>query len=362
MNDSPPILIVGQGLAGSLLAWELVRLGKGVVILDAPDAHAASPVSAGILNPVTGKRIVKSWRVDQFHPVAVETYALLEKELKQRFFEPRPIVRLFQSPEEVELWEQRTGDPEYESWLGQRFAPGFLGGEVKDPHGSFAIRGGGWLAIRPLVDQLRGWFCARGLLVEAPFEPADIELPLSGDALLWRGQPYERIVFCQGYRGADNPWFDWLDYRLSRGEILDVEVSSELPDCILNRGMWILPSPSGTARIGATYQWDHLEAGTTTSGLVDLLKGAGELHSGRFAIRGHRAGIRPGTNDSRPYLGTHPLDARLAILNGLGSKGSLYGPPAARDLARHLVSNHPLEPEWDVQRRLKFLSEPLRMP
>src|SRR3569833_227826 len=76
------VRIVGQGLAGSLLGWACERAGISFSIEDctgvgrpgAPAPIAASSVGAGIINPITGQRLVKSWRVDSLLPLAVAMY------------------------------------------------------------------------------------------------------------------------------------------------------------------------------------------------------------------------------------------------------------------------------------------------
>jgi len=67
-------LIVGQGLAGSLLAWQLVRRGQRVVVVDCEQETSSSKVAGGIVTPITGMRMVKTWRLDEFYPVAREFY------------------------------------------------------------------------------------------------------------------------------------------------------------------------------------------------------------------------------------------------------------------------------------------------
>ena len=49
-------LIIGQGLAGSLLARELRRCEKSVLIVDDGWKSAASQVAAGLMTPLTGRR------------------------------------------------------------------------------------------------------------------------------------------------------------------------------------------------------------------------------------------------------------------------------------------------------------------
>lgn len=61
-------LIVGQGIAGSVLAWTLLQRGAKVQLADPKLRSSSSRVAAGIINPVTGKRFVKSWNFDLFYP------------------------------------------------------------------------------------------------------------------------------------------------------------------------------------------------------------------------------------------------------------------------------------------------------
>lgn len=51
------VLIIGQGIAGSCLAWELKRRGADFTIADRPIAETASRVAAGLVNPLTGPRL-----------------------------------------------------------------------------------------------------------------------------------------------------------------------------------------------------------------------------------------------------------------------------------------------------------------
>jgi glycine/D-amino acid oxidase-like deaminating enzyme len=68
------ILIVGQGLAGTLLAWECERAGIAFAVADCGHAAAATSAAAGIVNPITGRRLVKSWRIDDQLPLARAEY------------------------------------------------------------------------------------------------------------------------------------------------------------------------------------------------------------------------------------------------------------------------------------------------
>ena len=58
-------MIVGQGLAGSLVACLLEMQRKRVLVIDNAHRTAASMAAAGIMNPITGKRLNRPFLVDQ---------------------------------------------------------------------------------------------------------------------------------------------------------------------------------------------------------------------------------------------------------------------------------------------------------
>ena len=69
-------LIVGGGIAGSLLAYNLYKAGKQVRLIQTSMKGEASSVSAGLINPITGKRFVKTWNweVIQQHFLSLTNY------------------------------------------------------------------------------------------------------------------------------------------------------------------------------------------------------------------------------------------------------------------------------------------------
>ena len=87
-------LIIGQGLAGSLLAWELIQRDCKVVIIDNGKENA-SLVAAGLINPITGMRFVKSTDIDTLLPIAKQCYSQLADVFQQTFYIEKPMLRHF---------------------------------------------------------------------------------------------------------------------------------------------------------------------------------------------------------------------------------------------------------------------------
>ena len=107
MTKKLNILIVGQGLAGSLLGWRLLKAGHSVLIVDPGLEHTASRTAAGLINPITGKRLVKTEHLEECLPVAIRLYRQLGEFFGETFWHAKQQVRLFQSDEECEQWEKR---------------------------------------------------------------------------------------------------------------------------------------------------------------------------------------------------------------------------------------------------------------
>ena len=71
-----------------------------------------------------------------------------------------------------------------------------------------------------------------------------------------------------------------------------------------------------------------------------------------YTIVEQSAGIRPTVKDRRPLLGVHPKHTRLALFNGLGTRGVMIAPKMAQELYQHLSEGTPLEEEVDLRRFL----------
>ena len=94
-------LIVGQGLAGSILAIYLIKAGEKVLVIDNGHQESASRVAAGLMDYISGQRLTKSWNSDILIPFAKQFYQDLEHELNDRFFYERPCLRYFSSEDQV---------------------------------------------------------------------------------------------------------------------------------------------------------------------------------------------------------------------------------------------------------------------
>ncbi len=341
------VLIIGQGLAGSLLAWRLINAGASVMVLDNANPAAASRVAAGLINPVSGRRLVLSNNAEAALAEAHALYSELEQRLATPLLHPLPMWRLFRDQAQREQWQRRSADPLYAPFLGAEHdaAPG-----LRTPFGCAEQQRCARLDTRALLRALRNEFEHHGHLRTLQFDHA--KLQLKGDHLIYEDIRASRTIFCEGWRMLENPWFGHLPLQPAQGSILTVELDGALPPAAINRGQWLIPLGERRWRLGASYRWDDIDERPSQAEREALLATLGEMlePSPGYRLLAEEAGVRPGTRDKAPLLGVHPEHPALAIFNGFGSHGSLLIPWYSARMAEHLLRGAALPASGDVRR------------
>ncbi len=100
--------IVGQGLCGTLLARQLINAGKRVLVIDDGKPDASSRVAGGLINPVTGKRMVRSWMIDQLLPAAIEEYTAIGNEIGEQVVTITDIIDCYTSSDDKKQFHERA--------------------------------------------------------------------------------------------------------------------------------------------------------------------------------------------------------------------------------------------------------------
>lgn len=342
-------IIVGQGLAGSLLAWHLIEAGQSVLVVDNASPSSASRVAAGLFNPVTGKRLVKEPGIEKYIASAHECYQQISAVFSQTFFHEKQILRLLDSEEVNSAWQKRHDDPTYKPFFDKVLEKSETGYQVD----GFIQAQTGYLATTAILDAIRDWLSKKGAYMKIQLDYADLQ---TGEVIQWQAYSARCVIFCEGARIYQNPWFSHLPMQPSMGEILTLRTSEPLPKWIVNGGQWLLPLEDGVFKTGATYTWpkagQHLVEETSDTGKQVLLKGLEKLVPTikDYQVVAHEVGIRPNSLDKRPLIGFHPEHDSLAAFNGFGSRGSLLIPYYAQHFADVLLNGSKLDEDVDIKR------------
>jgi glycine/D-amino acid oxidase-like deaminating enzyme len=320
-----PWIIVGQGLAGTCLAWEFWNRGVEFQLVDR-EQGGSSRVAAGLVNPVTGKNFEPTPRIGDFLPEALEFYQTLEGLLENSFWHPLPILRLAGDEKEWSKILSKIARPDVACWLSNNGTPLAAEGWI----GALELTGGGRLDTRAFLDTSREFFRQRGIYQQAEIDPA---------------APGGRRIWCEGAAGLLKGRYG--THRCAKGEIVTLRADGWSESHIrIGAGGWLVPLGGGCFKAGSTYEWDQLDESPTPAGREKVVTTARRLGGdGHFEILSHEAGVRPILRRSEPLIG--PLENGDWMFNGLGSKGSLSAPGMARRLARWIIDG--VEPETAVQ-------------
>ena len=348
-------ILVGHGLAGSILGQTLAQKGYKIVILDQPKANSASQVAAGLMNPLAGKRFAKSWLADTLLPFAAAFYRQLEKESGQQLFYQKPILKLFSSLEEQNNWMGKSAGQPYGDFIKAVHTALPDSAEIHQEQGGIEIAQGGYVDVPLLLATLRQRREARGEMRLGYFDPK--QLRIQENIVSYQEISAQNIIFCEGYQGAENPYFRWLPFSLNKGEVLDVEVALQEQQYIYNKAVYVVGLSPDRWRVGATYNWRQVSEEITAEGRQELERKLQGLLKKPFRVVAQRAGIRPAVRDRRPLVGRHPAWPQVSIFNGLGSKGVMMAPYLAQHFAQYLAGGQELLPEINILRYIALYKE-----
>ena len=334
MSAEHDLFIIGHGLAGSVLATVAQERGLRVRVFDVPRPGQASRVAAGLVNPIVMRRMVPSWRAAELLPIADAFYP-------GACWHRLPMARVFADEKEEAYWDRCVADPTTSRFLSHDRRADVDQAPIDRGIGYGLIHGCAWLDVSRWLDDR-----TRSLNEVDAFRVEQVDRTMideDADHVRIAGERASFAIWCDGP-------FTSLDISPVRGESLTLRIPELRLETMLHRGAFILPLGDDLYRVGATYAWDKPFEGATAEGRTVLLERLRRITAVPVEVVDHQAGVRPAARDRRPLLGKPSGAGRMAVFNGLGSRGVLLAPWCAQHLLAHLFDGLALDPEVDVAR------------
>jgi glycine/D-amino acid oxidase-like deaminating enzyme len=344
-------LIVGQGIAGSVLALSLIKSGYRVCVIDKPGLSLSSRVAAGIWNPVVFKRLTKSWLADELMPELIDFYTWCEKEFHASFITKRKIIKPFTEEQEKNLWLKKAQHDN--AFLDARIYDNFElnASQTISPY-SFVLEAGN-LDVIAFLDAVKNHLISQQAFFEDSFQYEALK-PTS-EGITYKALTADNIVFCEGHLISKNPFFNWVPMKPAKGEVLTISCKNlKLETHILNKGIFIMPLGNDLYKVGATYEWETLNDEPTTQKKEELTEKLKAVLKVPLEVVKHEAGVRPAVIDRRPVIGSHPTINTHFVFNGFGTKAVMLAPYFAKQLVDHIQSGTFIDAEADVRRFAKM--------
>lgn len=338
-KQSFDIAIVGQGIAGTLMAHFLESYGKRVLVIDNRFQGSSSLVAAGIVNPVTGKNFVRSWRIHEFLPFAIETYDAIEKKLGIQCYQKSNIIRALDTVEDENNWLARTQDALVGMYMCEISDISEFEGKINKPFSVGELRETFRVHFERIIKAYKARWQGFAAYKEQNFDYS--KLIIGADGFSYENYSFKELVFCEGYKAIHNPFFPKIGMAPSKGEVLLVRIPNANFTKMYKDKVFFVHQYDDIYWVGSGYDWDISSESPTEKAFQTLSKEVDRVLTIPYEIIDHKAAIRPTMHSRRPIFKVHESIANMYLFNGLGTKGGSIGPFAAAQFARYIVQKDP---------------------
>jgi hypothetical protein len=345
-------IIVGRGLAAHVLMHAFAEHNISYTCIGSEQLSNCSRVAAGIWNPIVFKRSTKSWLADALIPSLNVFYGRCEQLFGEQIITQRPIIKPFTENQEQVLWYKKAKH-ELQEFISEDIfsavSEDFVHCIVPNKYG--LVKQSGNLNVPLFLDLSTAYF--KDQIVNDMFDYR--RLKISTDKVVYDNVEAKQIIFCEGYRVKDNPFFGWIPLKPAKGEVLTIKAPElKFKNAVFNKNGFLMDVEAGVYLAGATYAWDDLSELPTEKGLLELNQKIKTMIDCDYDVLKHEAGIRPASIDRRPIIGAHPNYKNLFVFNGLGTKGVMLAPYFAKNYVNFYFQKEALNPDVDVKRFYHF--------
>ena len=348
------VAVVGAGVIGAAITYELVTRGASVTLLDCRGAGLGSTqAAAGMLVPY----------LEGFgHPLlplatkSLEMYGAFVDRVSRDAgigigYRRTGSLQVSTADQPLDELQKRAADArargiecELLDAHAARDAEPQLTPEVA---GALLVKAHGFVVTSDLTGALTSGAIKHGARVRVPVraqriqrEGDNISISLENDAPLTASRVVVAAGSWSGHIHIEG--VAPLPVRPVRGQLL--QLASDAP--ALNRIVWgprcyLVPVSRTSILVGATVEDAGFDERTTVAGVRDLLDSACDLvpHLWQAAFVGARVGLRPATADELPIIGRSVKMPGLVYATGHYRNGVLLAPLTARAVADIVLDN-----------------------
>lgn len=330
-------LIVGQGIAGTLLSFELRKLGKSILVIDAPNPFKASLVAGAVLNPMAGKHWSPSPNAELFLSKAEETYKTLESRLNVAILKEANLHVFHETMEKRKHFEkQQKVYPEYLSSIDKEDLAYF-----NAPYGQGLIQGISVVDAETLLAAFQKYLIAENAFLADVFDEALLEA--AENCVRYKHIQASKIIYCNGVLAMDSLFFKQLPFTKNRGDVLILDIPGLPEHAVYHQTLRLVPKGNQQFWCGSNYEWNFENLLPNENWRRASEQALNQWLKIPFEVKNHIVAQRPTTAGQNPLLGLHPRYNHVAIFNGLGTRGFSSGPYWASEMAKLLT-----QPEYQI--------------
>ncbi len=333
MTTMTDILIIGQGLAGTHLAYQALNQNKSILIIDNKHHHSSSLIAGGLINPIKGKRLVPLWKEHEELEKALYYYKYIESIIEIKIIRSIQQVRKLQTKETLNYYSKKKNLAPYTPYLNKEENHHHYPELKNTPQPLIKVDHSYQVDTHTLLKNSQRYFQEKKILINESFHHD--KLTISDSHIEYNDIKARNIIFCEGHQATQNPLWKNLNWENAKGNVLTFQ-TKYLKNNFYNLGKWIAPTPDKQFKCGSTTEWDWRSSLCSKENYDTLTEFLSTTLSQKYTVTAINSGIRPILKDRTPIATHHPDHKNVWILNGLGSHGCFLAPLISEKLLKKL--------------------------
>lgn len=318
-------LVIGGGIAGCTLSYQLAKRGQSVTLLEAGivGGQGASSVPVALLNPFRGR----SARASELDLRGLESIQNLADELKRLGLEPgvhaTGVLRIASNHKQAKTWRKREGV----RWLEAEELENYHA-----PFGGFLVKDGGWLEPQKLLASLVTAARKYGAQVQESCEVWELEPHENGVTVKTSSGNIQAgtVILCVG--ATPNPNLNLPALAHVAGDVIGLKSDVLMPHALAGA---VYGTQTGeTVYIGG----NHRPAGEEDPSAATQLQKAASWFVPALKTAGQSSvwtGVRAKADDNQPLV--EQIEPNIWFFGALAGRGFLCSAHLSRQLAETLL-------------------------
>lgn len=335
------------------MTYLLRKSGYTTFLIHQSKRGDSTPVSSGIINPVTGMRFVKTWNYEKIMPIVKSIYSEIEMAYDTKFMHYHDMIVEFKSIEEENNWQLRMAELEYAAYC-KLFDSSSSNDFVLQKEKQYGlIENVMRVDISKICNKIIQKLQDENLCIEEEFDHSKLEV--KDEFIQYKNShTFHKVIFCEGHLVNNNPFFSWLPIIKLKGEriLFDAKPTNQK---ILHSNYSIIPIHN-QFWVGANYSLTDKNYVITAEETDNLNNFTASNLASSHLFSNQDFGFRPSSRDRRPIIGAHPKYPNLLIFNGMGTKGASLAPYCADFLLKHFIHKDPIPDEISIKRFVKKMT------
>jgi glycine oxidase len=341
-------LLVGQGLAGSVLASNILQNNRSLAVVDLGFGESASRQATGLINPITGRRFVKSWKIDEIFPFAQKYYEELEVLLETKFYKRTSLIKVLNNIEQQNDFAVKCLEEEYKNYLAQDIIK--FDEQFQNPFACVKIEPVLQIDVNLLLEAFHAYLKKKASFLAENFNHELLQI--KDHCFVYKNFQAKHLIFAEGFYIANNPFFNYLPHKFAKGEAVIFKSAQLKLSSVLGSHINICPLGNDLYYAGASYNWSDNSLESTEEKKAWLIEKLDESIKCTYEVLAFKVGVRPTVIDRRPLIGAHPQHPNMFVFNGMGTKGLSLAPYFGKELIDHILRGNAIDPEVSINRFL----------